>query len=61
MVNRWHDRRPLLPVQEAGGLYQIDPMLGDVNLPTMSIRSNDLLFKSFGAHAYFLERKKTKE
>ncbi|MDF1752355.1 MAG: right-handed parallel beta-helix repeat-containing protein [Verrucomicrobiales bacterium] len=46
------ERRPALPVEETGGIYQIHPMLEGVGTTEMTMGSKDPILKSVGARAY---------
>ena len=46
------DRRPSLPIEETGGVYQIDPILENADSPAITTRSENSLLKSVGARAY---------
>ncbi|MBM4092890.1 MAG: hypothetical protein FJ276_26305 [Planctomycetes bacterium] len=54
--NAWFDtegnRRPKLPGTETGSIWQVDPKLADVGLPTMRVTSVDQRLKDVGAHAW---------
>ncbi len=46
------DRRPILPLDEIDGIYQIDPMLKDAETPASTARSKDPRLLGIGAHAF---------
>lgn len=54
-------RRPTLPVEEADGVYQVDPVLENAESLTMKMLSNDPLLNSVGARAYEEERGSVKD
>lgn len=54
-------RRPSLPVEETGGVYQIDPILDISDVPAVKILSKNPQLKSVGAHAYLAEHAGVKD
>ncbi len=46
------NRRPTLPTQETGGIYQVDPMLENAETTEPKFGSNDPRLLKIGAHAF---------
>lgn len=46
------NRRPSLPTQETGGIYQVDPMLENAESPEVKFGSQDPRLAKVGAHAF---------
>ena len=46
------DRRPTLPAQETGGIYQVDPLLQNAESPEIKLGSQDPRILKVGAHAF---------